>query len=261
MVILPSGASLPDNPRIGYDNLITAGSLSSDEADADFPLTNLENDASYPPWKGETAASQNIVAALTGAQTVDYIGLARHNFGTASITYTLEHASSSGGPWTSIVSNSPSDDRPILHQFTETTDSFFRLALSGMTAVPELAVWYLGQILVVERRIYVGHSPITLSPNRRVSTGRSENGQFLGRVRRATTYRARISLQNLDPDWYRNNLDPFVDVVDSQAFFWAWRPESFADEVAYCWADEEPRPANQRSNGMMQWDLSIQGIV
>lgn len=261
MVILPSGVSLPDNPRIGYDSLVTAGSLSSDEENSDFPISNLENDASYPPWKGETTGAQTITLSLSGAQAVDYIGLARHNFGTAGITYTLQHSNSSGGPWTNIVNASPTDDRPILHQFTETTDQFFRLSLSGGSAVPELAVWFIGQILVVERRIYVGHSPVTLSPQRRVSTGRSENGQFLGRIRRATTYRSRISLQNLDADWYRNNLDPFVQIVDNQAFFWAWRPDSFSDEVAYCWADEEPQPANQRSNGMMQWDLAVQGLV
>lgn len=260
MMILPSGADRPDNPRIGYDNLVADGSLSSDQADSDFPVDNLGNGASYPPWKGENTNAQTVTVNLGSSETIDYLGLARHNFGTAGITYTLEQASSAGGPWSAVASSSPSDDTPIFHQFAEVTDQYFRLSLTSGSAIPELAVWYLGQVLVLERRIYVGHRPMKLNPRRRVSTGRSESGQFLGRVRRAVQYEGSIEQNNIDPDWYRNNIEPFIEVIDTTPFFFSWRPSTYPDETMFCWSDGEHETSNQRSNGMMRFSLPMKGL-
>lgn len=263
MMIMPADAELPNNPRIGWRNVVPdASSITATQEATGFLVANLLNPATFLSWKGTSAAAQSITIQLASAQELDYLGIARHNLGTAGIEYTLE-TSSDGETWTAITdaTHEPADDGVIFHQFTPTTSSRWRLSLAAGSAAPQIAVLYLGAITVLKRRIYVGHTPINLGRRRRISTGRSEDGQFLGRHRLSTTLESRLSLQNLDPDWYRDELDGFVEDGDIDPFFWAWRPDDFPDEVAYCWTMDDPVPVNQRANGMMQIDFSIQGIT
>lgn len=261
MMIIPDGAELPNNPRIGWRNVVAFGNVTASDEAAGFPVTNLANPATNLQWKASAAGAETITIALSGAADVDYLGIARHNLGTAGITYTLQ-SSPNGSDWTAVTgaSASPSDDRVIFHQFGSVNAQYFRLSLSAGSTAAAIAVLYLGEITVLERRIYVGHTPITLGRRRQVSTGRSESGQFLGRIRRSSLLESRLSLPNLDPEWYRNELDGFVEDGDLYPFFWAWRPDDYPDEVAFCWAMDDIVPVNQRSNGMMQVEASIQGI-
>lgn len=261
MIILPSGASLPNNPRIGWRNVVpTASTLSATSSATGFPVSNLRNPATYQPWKANANEETTITVELASAEAVDYVALARHNFGTAGASYVVE-SSADGDTWTERASGSaPNDDRVLIHEFEPASAAFWRLVVSPSSAAAQIAVLYLGRITVVERRLYVGHSPITLARRRVVSTGRSESGQFLGRTRRSETLAGSIALQNLDPDWYREELDGFVEGSDIAPFFWAWRPQEFPEEVAYCWTMGDPIPVNQRANGMMRVEAEIQGI-
>lgn len=259
MIILPNDAAFPNNPRIGYDTDIANASLSADEEAAGYPASNLRNPATYLQWRGTSTAAQNVVANMDGNPTVDYLGIAVHNLGSAGITYTLER-SDDAVSWTPIVSDSPADDGAIIHEFDEVTDAFFRLALTSGSVAPRIGVWYLGQMLVMTRRIYVGHTPVTLARQRQVSTGRSESGQFLGRVQRRETLPFNISVQNLAPAWVRSTLDGFLEVSDVTPFFWSWRPTDYPAEVAYCWTDGDPAVVNARANGYMDFQASVQGV-
>src|SRR5690606_4495339 len=131
---------------------------------------------------------------------------------------------------------------------------------AGSVAV-QIAVIYLGEVLIVERRIYVGHVPLPFGLKIEVSTGRSTSGQFLGRVVTREVYETNFDLQNIDPDWCRENLNPFIQGIKEHAFFWAWRPATYANEVGFVWATSDVNPANQRANGMMQFSAPIQGII
>lgn len=259
MIILPAGVTGPNHPRIGYDSIVTAASLSSDQAADGFPIANLGNSATFLLWKGEDATEQSIVVSPGSGQTIDYMGIARHNLGTAGVDYTLE-SSNNGTDYTEVVTDNPDDDRAIIHQFDSVSASFFRLTISAGSVAPQMAVLYLGQILSMERRLYVGHTPVPFGLRRTVSTGRSESGQFLGRVRRRETVEFAIDMPNLTPAWVRSDLEPFIDVSDTTPFFWAWRPEDYPAECAFCWTAGDPATTNQRPNGMMDFNVSVQGI-
>jgi len=71
--------------------------------------------------------------------------------------------------------------------------------------------------------------------------------------------RTGVSLQNLTPDWYRNELDPIFR--QRVPFFWAWYPSKYGAEVGYVWLDGEPNMSNQRSNGMVEVSMSLVGMV
>lgn len=259
MILLPAGVAAPNHPRIGYRNIIEAGMLSSEQAADGFPVVNLANPATFLLWRGDDGSAQTITITVGVNRTIDYLGIARHNIGTTGATYALE-SSDNGTDWDPVVDDNPVDDRVIIHEFDPVTAAHYRLTIGAGNAAPQIAVLYLGEILALERRLYVGHRPVPFALRRVVSTGRSESGQFLGRTRRRESVEFELSMPNLTPAWVRDELEDFVDNSDVAPFFWAWRPTDYPDEVAYCWTTGDPALVNQRPNGMLELSASVQGI-
>jgi hypothetical protein len=128
-------------------------------------------------------------------------------------------------------------------------------------APPTIAVVYAGALLVLQRRIYVGHTPIPYGRSAKITNGRSESGNFLGRIVLNEKTQSAVKMQNLTPAWYRQHLDPFIAASKEAPFFFAWRPLSYPREVGYAWMTNDPQPSNARANGMMQIDLQMTGIA
>jgi hypothetical protein len=116
-------------------------------------------------------------------------------------------------------------------------------------------------LLELQRKIYVGHTPLLYGDGVKVVNGQSENYNFTGRIVQATGKRSAVSSQNLTPDWYRQYFVPFQESAKEFPFFFAWRPLAYPGETGYCWMTGDVKVTNQRSNGMMQVDFSIAGIV
>ena len=53
---------------------------------------------------------------------------------------------------------------------------------------------------------------------------------------------------------------PFIVASKEVPFFFAWRPASYPRETGFAWMTNNPKPSNQRSNGMMQISLSMGGV-
>ncbi len=248
------------NPRIGWHNLVTQSNAFADQSATDHPEGYLGIPATYLYWKGEDSDDQTIGVSLGTAATVNYIALARHNLGTIGATYVIE-SSSNGSNWTELTDERIlPNDNSLIHEFEDTFASWFRVSLSGMFGVPEVGVMYVGQILRLQRRLYVGHTPLVYGRKSDVTNSFSEDGQFLGRVVRSRRYESSIALQNLTPSWFRNKLEPFFHESVQSPYFVAWRPSQYPTETGYVWNTSDPTVSNQRANGMMQAEWSFQGI-
>lgn len=249
-----------DNPLVGYNNRVTVGNLSTTTALASFPAVNLTNPATYLRWQGTSiVADEYITMALATAELCDYVGIARHNFGTAAITVSLEIFN--GSIWVEVVSPFiPANDGPILMRFTPQGILSIRIRLQPGTAVPTIATVYAGTLLVLQRRLYVGHVPLKYSQITKISNGRSESGNFLGRIVINRQSKTTVDLDNLTADWYRANMVPFVNASQDNPFFFAWRPGTYPNEVGYAWLLNDPHLLNQRSNGMVKTTLELGGI-
>lgn len=259
-IILAESDVTEDNPLIGYVNVATSSNLSTTTANADYPATNLVNPATHLLWKGTSiVADEYITIDLDGATDVDYIGIARHNFGTAGIEYAVE--TYDGATWTEVAAAIPANDTPIMVRFTKDSYEGVRIKLSPGTVVPQAAVVYAGELLVLPRRIYVGHTPMTMGRMTKKTVGQSEAGHYLGTVITGRSRKTSVSIENILPGWYRSNMDPFVEACEDAPFFFAWRPGTYPDEVGYAWLVGDVIPTNQRANGMMQVSLDLSGIV
>jgi hypothetical protein len=259
MIILPNDDPQPNNARIGWQSIVSAATVGASEQAGDHPVLNLKNPATYLFWRGTTSAAHTITVTPAGAPpTIDYLGIARHNL--ALKQYTLQ-SSPDNSVWTTIVSATPADNRPIIHVFPPVTAPFFRLQIASGSPVSQIAVLYLGRILTLERRLMVGHTPLPFGRSRDVSSGVSESGQYLGRVKRAETLETKVTMQNLTAEHYRDDIDPFFDAAATTPFFWAWRPDRRPGDVGFAWMKGEPSMVNQRNNGMVEIDFQMQGLA
>ena len=249
---------------IGYDDVVTYDNISADSEQATYPVTNLSNPATNVLWKSDSAAEQYVTIDLTTPRPCDYIGIVGHNFGTASCDVEVEAQTASGGAWSTVVAEfTPDTDRLIFRTFASASYYGIRLKLTpGGSVTPQAAVIYAGQIMLMQRGIYVGHTPIVYGRDVDVKSGFSESGAFLGRIVGATTYRTGVAIKNITPGWYRSTFEPFLlDCID-KPFFYAWRIDDYSDEVGFCWfRGGIPVPQNSGPRGLMSVSFDIAGVI
>lgn len=258
-----------NHPIIGWQTAVDVSNIEASSEDPDYPAINLANPATHLKWRAaETTAPDDewVQVLLPTVQYFDYVGIARHNLGSAQIPITIEGATevdTSGDPIFDITLTAEqllADDGPAIFRFTRQNLIAVRLSLGTGNDFPEIAVCYVGELLTLQRKIYVGHTPITYGRTTRIVTGKSESGQYLGRVIISEARETGIDLKNLTPDWYRTYLDPFIAAAEVTPFFFAWRPQEYPQEVGYAWMSNSPQPENQLPNGMMSIALQMSGI-
>lgn len=267
LVLSGSDDLQPNNPVIGWHNLVTILNISSLSENEDFPITNIANPitATSARWKGASATGdEQIFVSLDGLEEVDYVGFARHNFGSNQIPILIEGSTDGGSPFEELIGETYlPDDSPAVFRFEpqNLTDLRITLGLQNSLEAPELAVMYVGKLLIVQRRLYVNHVPINLGRSENIISQKNENGDFLGRVILAQQRSTEANFQNLTPSWYRSKMDPFIEASKDTPFFFAWRPFAYPNEVGFAWMTNDPQPRNQRPNGMMEIQLQMTGIA
>jgi hypothetical protein len=254
-----------NNPRLGWHSIAVAGTVTADQEQADYPLVNLLNPITYLQWRAVDASEQSITISLPDAQAVDYIGVYGHNWGSQATTVHVEYSTDAGDTWTAAMAPTIPDelDRVLFRTFTEVTADLFRVRLVPSSEVPpEASILYFGRVLVIPRRIYVGHTPLSMGRDAQVSTGLSQSGQFLGRVLESIGYDTSVAFQHLSPTWVRDELDPFIRACITRPFFWSWRPGTYDTEAGLAWfSGALPRAQNQSPNGLMSVSWNMQGVI
>lgn len=251
-------------PLIGWHNLVTTGNIEADTAATDYPASNMANPITAPGarWRAADSTAQAVSVAVDTVEPIDYIAIARHNLGSAAVSVTVEGSINDGADWFELVQEALlPNDAPAIFRFEPQALTDIRLSLGAGDDPAEIAVLYTGLLLALQRRIYVGHTPIVLGRSAKIVNGRSEGGDFLGRIITSEQRETSVDLKNLTPSWYRTYLDPFIEASKDTPFFFAWRPGDYPDEVGFAWMTNEPQPSNQRPNGMMQVQLQMTGIA
>lgn len=262
-------AASPDGnrPVIGIENLATADTLTADEEDADYPATNLANPATNQVWKSGSTAAQKVRSVFAEGHEIDYVAIARHNLGSGACSVSIEALTAGGDPdddgdWVEVVPEVlPGDDSPILFRFDGDTYGGVRLPLSPGSVEPQIAVLYTGKLVVLEKGIQTGFTPITYGRKPNIMNPRSQGGDFLGRIVLGGTLATEAKIINISPDWYRSTLDAAIAAMDETPFFWAWAPEDYPDEVGFVWTVQDTMPLVAQTNGRINLTLSLEGII
>lgn len=273
-----------NNPLIGWHSILRPWDIVADE-DPENPgrlAVNMWNPDTASVWSGESQASfpapisvdYEILLNNPNNEVVDYLGIAKHNFGTQGYTYRFQESTDGGNTWGTITGPKIfGNDNAIIEYFEPRTSGLFRILLQktgNIVIGPIIAHIKLGEIMVLQRRIYVGHRPATLSRKVKRITNGSESGQYLGQEIVRSYYTASLEQRNNTPEYVRQEVKPFIDHVNGHnvvsdtapsTFFFAWRPGDYPDEVIYAWTRDNIEPENEQSNGLMKWSFDMEGVV
>jgi hypothetical protein len=247
----------PNRPVLCWKNYVEPGNIATDAAEFSF-LDNIANPSTALYATFDTL-DEFCVTVDTGGREIDYIGLARHNMDeSAEIRVSITF----GGSDFFLTDWIPVSDKQVfLTLFSVASPDGIKVCIRGQVRPVTIGVLYAGLATKLQRNLYVGHTPINLGRKTNRIGGLSDSGQYLGEVVTRRTLRTKISLQNLTPLWYRDVLDEYFRQMNRAPAFWAWRPQTYPNEVAYVWVLGDPQPSNQLSNGMMQVDFDVEGIA
>jgi len=239
----------PNGALIGYNNLLTA-STTSDAEKALVPNT-------WERWRPSSGAI-TVKFQMAAAAEVDYIAIAAHAL--SGETFLLQTAPTVGGAVTDVDSFSPLTNAAILSRFE--TRTIQEVIFTGtLIAANEIGAIFAGKLLQMERSIYGGHSPMSLSQKNTFQSSKSDSGQFLGRNVTRKGAKGSFSWKNIDPDWYRDFFQPFVEVATIKPFFIVWQAlGAYSSEVSFVQTDGDIMPSNMGSgHSMMQVSMTVTG--
>lgn len=254
----------PNHPIIGWHNIVTFGSLAATLEDPEYPVTNLANTntSNVQTWIGAASGSEQMVTVTTNtADDLDYMGIVGHNFGSLGLGIYVE-GSVNGVDWFELIpAFVPATDAPLLLRWDPQPLELVRLVIPPTATPPEAATMYVGLLLMLERKVFTGHGPITYNKQVRVTNGRSESGKFLGRIVTGEVFASGLSIVHVTEAFFRSDIAPFLDAAQEIPFFFAWRPFTYPMEVGFCWLQNSPTPSNQLAVGLMALELQLGGMA
>ena len=254
-LVLSSEVLRTNEGLVCFENIVNFDTVTATSQTLANPITNIANPATAYTWEASSTATQ-IITIQSDGREIDYVGIARHNLNQAGLTVSIKYNGITVSPAQGVSNN-----QAILFLLNPASPTSIEITISGAVTSPRIAVLYVGKALKLERNIYVGHTPITYGRDRKTINGLSENGQYLGEIVVSKSNTTGVKLENLTPEFYRNELDPFFAAVPRVPCFWAWRPDSYPAEVGYAWVEGEAGMSNQRSNGMVECSWTFRGIV
>lgn len=245
---IPQAGSDPRGALILYQNLLTA-STTSDAEKSLIPNT-------YERWRPPSGAV-TVKFQLSTLSSVDAIGIAAH--GLTGESFVLSTAATIGGALTDRAAATPDNNGALLFTF-DAVDILEVAFTATLSADNEIGVVYAGKLLRMERNIYGGHSPLALSQKTTFRNNQSESGQILNRdiIRQGTA--GSFAWQLIDPDWYRENFQPFVESARTTPLFIEWRPDLYAAEVVFGLTDGDITPSNMGTgHRLMSVSMAMKG--
>jgi len=262
-VVLSSSSTLPPFPlnhaRIGYQSFLPDAELTPSSAAAGFPAEAVVNGLTYDQWRPEELPA-TLTTDLVTARDCDYLGIAAHNFATIGAVVDIEYSTDGGATYTLLESMSPEDNTPIMLIFNTVTARYWRMSITAPSGTAQIGAVNLGQALVMQRPIYGGHTPITMSRRTEYQNNISDSGQWLGRTIVRKGVGTSFAWKHLTAGWCREYFTPFVKACRTTPFFIAWYPSKFPREVGYCWTSGDISPSNMGIRDYMSVTLKADGF-
>jgi len=263
LVLSPAEAAAANAPMFLWDDRVTITNVTADSEEVNYPATNLANHSTNQEWRAASATDVEITLAV--AAEVSSVGIARHNFGSAGISFSIGYYDEED-EWVELTAPQiPPNDEPLLAVFTLTLLAEVVIRLTEGDAAARAAVVKCGPVLRMPR----GYDPAQeFTPPRfarktDVVNGMSWAGDILGRIVKGRSVEGSVAkFTHLDPDWYRSTFDPFVAAAQGDTtFFFAWAPEDRPYEVAYLTLSDDPIPLTSLITDRVGVSLKMGGIL
>lgn len=247
-------------PVVGLDNLFTKGTLTASSEATDFQKENATDTLSYTFWR-PTSLPATLEVTASGAQYIDYWGIAAHSLGSNGCTFNIEYYN--GTAWVAISSAiSPVTDKVIFTAFTKIYTNRVRINITSGSSIPSIGVLHCGKAFVFQRSVFIGHAPVALNPVQEYAQNISEYEFDLGRSYARKGAATNLTVNNLTPDWVRSDLYPLCEQMITKPFFFCWRPDQFTGDSGYCWLNGNyPALTNTGPKDLMSAEFTFSAMV
>lgn len=217
---------------------------------------NVLNAATYSRWS--FTGSQSITLSLPANQMIDAVGLAAHSFGAAVVQ--AYYSATDAGVFVPVGAAQSGPEAMLFLLNSAVSAKRIRVVITA-TGPQVLGVIYAGVALQMQRPIYRGHAPATMSRVTEYLSNESEAGQWLGRNVIRQGLIVDLNWSRLSAAWVRQYFDPFIKSARTTPFFVAWNPQDYPREVAYAWTTEDIKPTNTGPRDLMSASLSAKGAA
>lgn len=264
----PAEAAEGWKPVIGWRNLVTFANISASTETAADPATNLSNPSTSYRWTAASTATTYVTSLFGAEQYINYVGMERLNWRTAGITVSVECLPFGGDPeddgdWVEVFpEHTLGDDGARIWRFTLTPFIGARWKLQGATVAPFAAVAFVGKLIVLQYGVPPGHVPIKFGDITEQRDVGAQGGDHLGIAIISRRRAGNIVQKDLDPEWYRDELEDFrVGFRDGDTFLFGWAPQDYPDEVGYCWRGGDATPSISRTTGEIDITFPIKAVA
>jgi hypothetical protein len=260
-LVLTSGVSSSDvplnHPRVCYQTWTRGVSPVVSTTATGFYSGALSNSLTYERWQ-PSASPATVTYDFGETKMMDYLAIGSHSLGSTGTAVLIEY-SDDDTTYSPLPDFVPGDNRAIIVFFAEIEARYLRLTLTYAGTAPTIAVIYAGVAMAMQRAMYGGHSPITMSRNTSTYPQTSTSGQWIGRSIVNNGLKSSASFQNLTAVWVRAYLDPFAYSARRYPYFFAWNPLQFRQEAALCWTNNDIIPTNMGKRDLMEVSFDLNG--
>ena len=232
--------------KIGYVNNGKVATWSSSGAQTNYDVTALNSEMTVRRWRSTTNICW-IQANYFGSVDVDYIAFAAHNLSGKAISVYVN------GEATPVATHTPTSNDPLMILFQkEASVTILKVEIDGDTSeessaetgeLTEIGIVYFGAILEMPVKVQNTHSPANLSRVTTIKPRLSDSGQFLSKTIIKKGYEAKYTFEHIDPDFYRDDFDLFVEAAVTRPFFMAWNQYSYPEDVVFGWVEKDIQPS------------------
>lgn len=241
--------------RIGWDTFTRSADVTASSSRAGFPVESLKNATTYDRW---SPSSLPAWAEFDNGSNVDveYLGIASHTLAGTTVSVQYSHDDID---WDTAIVLQPSKNDALFAWWEPITARYWRILVDG-DGTRYVGVVNLGMMLEMIRPITGNHSPAVLSRKTDTIPAKSDSGQFLGRTVIRQGLSTDYDWENLDPQWYRDNFDPFVESAAKFPFFFVANPARWPGECIYAWTSKDVKPRYQGDRDWMRVTIIVEAI-
>ncbi len=267
-------AGVSNRPLIAWNSCFTLSGVSSGDTENGFSASAVWSADTYSYWQSKPAGvdGATFFPQLTfvndNNENVDCVAFVWQG---SNASFVVEYSTdeitwipcgSGGYSYRAIKENDP-----VMFYFDAVNANYFRVTFNlNLGDVARVAHVKIGTALQLQRPKYVGDIPGGMNVGVEKVGSKSYAGQHLGSVLISQGESFSIVQDNNTPEFIRSSgLQNFFSHAHRllklsegpvETFFYAWRPNSYPNEIQYCGeiTSFEP-PNNTRSNGMMSWSM------
>lgn len=228
-----------------YDNIVRTASPSA-IGTVSASIDSLRDGRTSSSEKFAVGATRSFVIDNGSAKTINTLGIARHNLGSAGATVTIQ-GSSDNASYSTLFSVSPSNDKVIMEiKSSNYSYRYYRVQVSSHSIEAFATDIALGVRLDLERDQRHGFIPPEFSDGDRVIPNVTRGQNLVGLTVKPGPKRLRLDLRYYTSSFF-SSWSTLTDSLKSFPFYLHWKKDNTSVPF-YCWVrDRMPQPRYSKS--------------